>query len=276
MAGMFGPDDQQRERMTRAALMQQMGGPAPSGPAFQSEAQIRPQPLNFTTPAGSGDIFAGGGGAPGGGGVPRGPLAGSLPPGAGIGRPGSDILGMGEPPGASVRTQTPAAQAGLGNFANKLEGFDRGKLDSGHDSPKYQFGRTMSQFDPKGGITQEMLDALNALGLGTVSGKVGGDKIAIGGNVDPRFEGVTEFDIIRDLENGGGWQWGGLNGKAAGGGGSARKVAGGGMRSLSGTPMAAALGQPDILQRIMAEIDSLAGGKGSGLTREALLSQLGG
>jgi hypothetical protein len=72
----------------------------------------------------------------------------------------------------------------------------------------------MSQFDPKGGITQDLLDALNALGLGNVTGGIGGDKISIG-NADPRFEGVTEFDIIRDLENGGGWQWGGLNGKAA-------------------------------------------------------------
>jgi hypothetical protein len=104
---------------------------------------------------------------------------------------------------------------GLGQFAGKLEGFDSGKLNSEHNSPKYAFGRTMSQFDPKGGITQEMLDALNGLGMGTVSGKLGGDKISIGGNVDPRFEGVTEFDIIRDLENGGGWQWGGLNGPAA-------------------------------------------------------------
>lgn len=129
--------------------------------------------------------------------------------------------------GGTAVDQSSGMSNALGGFAGKLEGFDQGKLSGGHDSPKYQFGRAMSQFDPKGGITQELLDALNALGLGTVSGNLGGDKISIGGNVDPRFEGVTEFDIIRDLENGGGWQWGGLNGKAAapqmrqGGGGMA-------------------------------------------------------
>ena len=114
--------------------------------------------------------------------------------------------------------QTPAAQQGLGAFGGKLEGFDWNKMNSGHDSPKYQFGRVFSQFDPKGGVTQGMLDQLNALGLGTVTGKIGGDKLSIGGSVDPRFQGMTEFDVIRDLENGGGWQWGGIGG---GGGASA-------------------------------------------------------
>lgn len=108
----------------------------------------------------------------------------------------------------------PAAQPAP-SYANKLEGFDQGKLASGHDSPKYQFARVAQKYDPKGGITQQMIDELNGLGIGTVNAKVGGDKIAFGGNVDPRFEGVTEFDVIRDLENGGGWQWGGLNGPAA-------------------------------------------------------------
>lgn len=146
---------------------------------------------------------------------------------------------QGGPPGAGVRTQTPAAQAGLGAWGNKLEGFDFNKMNSGHDSPKYQFGRVMSQFDPKGGITQGMLDQLNALGLGTVTGKIGGDKISIGGNIDPRFEGVTEFDIIRDLEGGGGWQWGALN-DTRGGGGTARKIGGSG--GLMGGAIGAALG----------------------------------
>ena len=129
--------------------------------------------------------------------------------------------------------QTPAAQGGLGAFGGKLEGFDMNKMNSGHNSPKYQFGRVMSQFDPKGGITQDMLNALNALGLGQVSGRIGGDKLSIGGNIDPRFQGVTEFDVIRDLENGGGWQWGGLNGSAQDGGGGMQAV--GGMEGMLGS-----------------------------------------
>jgi hypothetical protein len=173
---------------------------------------------------------------------------------------------------------------GLGQYAGKLEGFDSGKLKSEHNSPKYAFGRTMSQFDPKGGITQEMLDALNALGMGTVSGKVGGDKISIGGNVDPRFEGVTEFDIIRDLENGGGWQWGGLNGKAAaeagptpqgqGGGRGLAALLAGGSPGLGGGPAGA---HPLLQGNAMQDIDSaFAQFKEPTANLQALLAQLRG
>lgn len=112
----------------------------------------------------------------------------------------------------------PPPLTGIGAFGNMLEGFG-GMMDNGlaklgnSDSPKYQFGQVFSHFDPRQGITEELLAALDALGLGDVSGKIGGDKISIAG-ADPRFNGVTEFDVIRDLGNGG-WQWGGLNGPAA-------------------------------------------------------------
>lgn len=137
-------------------------------------------------------------------------------------------------PATQQPMQTPAAQQGLGAFGGKLEGFDWNKMNSGHNSPKYQFGRVMSQFDPKGGITQGMLDQLNQLGLGTVSGKIGGDKISIGGSVDPRFQGITEFDIIRDLENGGGWQWGAITGGIGGGNRVPRQGSSAVMQALGG------------------------------------------
>ena len=160
-----------------------------------------------------------------------------------------------EPP-APAPAPAAAAPKGLGSFAGKLEGFDHGKLNSDHNSPKYQFGRVMSQFDPKGGVTPQMLEQLNALGLGTVSGQ--GDKIRIGGNIDPRFQGVTEFDVIRDLENGGGWQW-------DGGGGGAPQAAGrfnaGGLSSLLGGDPSAniqaalgGLGQSDFLSALLAKL----------------------
>lgn len=134
----------------------------------------------------------------------------------------------GQPPGiqAPVDPQqpiegpmSPTSQPAPADFSSKLEGFGgtledgRSKLSAG-DSPKYQAARVFQKYDPKGGITQPMLDELQALGLGDVTGKVGGDKIGFGGKVDPRFNGVTEFDVIRNLEEGGGWQWGGLNGGA--------------------------------------------------------------
>jgi len=116
--------------------------------------------------------------------------------------------------------QAPQAPQGLGQFGGKLEGFDGTKLMGDHNSPKYQIGRALSHFDPKQGFTPEVEAALDALGLGDFSGKLGGDKFSVSGNVDPRFKGVTEFDYIRDLENGGGIQFQGLNGEAAPGPGS--------------------------------------------------------
>lgn len=111
------------------------------------------------------------------------------------------------PPSLSLTPGGPAAPPALGAFGNKLEGFDAGKLSSGHNTPKYQLGRTFSHFDPKGGNTQELFDKLNALGIGTFSGELGSDKIRIGGNADPEFKGVSEIDWIRDLDNGGGIQY---------------------------------------------------------------------
>lgn len=128
-----------------------------------------------------------------------------------------EIARIRQQPASQMPMQTPAAQMGLGAFGNKLEGFDWNKMNSGHNSPKYQFGRVFSNFDPQGGITQAMLDQLNQLGLGTVSGKIGGDKIQLSGNIDPRFEGITQFDIKRDLEGDGGWQWGAITGNVGGG-----------------------------------------------------------
>ena len=173
------------------------------------------------------------------------------------------------PPNGSTQG---SAQKAIGQYAGKLEGFGgmlqdgRSKLEHG-DSPKYQFARVMSNFDPKGGISQAMLDELNKLGLGSVSGKIGGDKISIGGNVDPRFNGLTEFDVIRDLENGGGWQWGDASG---GGGGQAPGMAGnmmpgsGGLNTLlMGDPLAAiqaAIGQyQQPSSNLQALIDQLGG-----------------
>jgi hypothetical protein len=102
-------------------------------------------------------------------------------------------------------SSTPAAPSGppaLGRY--RLEGFDQGKLDSGHDSPKYQIGRTLSNFDPRGGLTPEALEALNKLGIGTFSGTR--DKLRVE-NGDPRFNGLSEFDVVRDFDGTGDWQF---------------------------------------------------------------------
>lgn len=168
----------------------------------------------------------------------------------------------------------PAQKPGLGQYASKLEGFGgmlddgRSKLEHG-DSPKYQFARVMSNFDPKGGLSQGMLDQLNALGLGTVSGQIGGDKISIGGQMDPRWNGVTEFDVIRDLENGGGWQWGDISADQGG----PQQAQG---RGMGGVGMAQSglnsLLTGDALAGIQQAIGQYAG---QGDNLKALLAQLG-
>ena len=190
-----------------------MSSPTPRGtaPSPYVAAQPRPIPTRSSMPVGQPQQY----GPPPQQGPPRNG-------GGTIMNPGGQLL-----PPQSQAPMTPAAQGGLGAFGGKLEGFDMNKMNSGHDSPKYQFGRVMSQFDPKGGITQDMLNALNALGLGTVSGNIGGDKIQLGGNIDPRFNGETGFDLIRDLENGGGWQWGALSGGGGNGGGQVGQAIGG-------------------------------------------------
>jgi hypothetical protein len=105
-----------------------------------------------------------------------------------------------------VDSQAPSAPAApmggppqIGQYG--LEGFDQGKLDSGHSSPKYLIGRTLSQFDPSKGLTPEALAALNALGIGTFSGQ--NDKLSVQSD-DPRFNGLSQFDVGRDFSGEGG------------------------------------------------------------------------
>lgn len=78
-------------------------------------------------------------------------------------------------------------------------GINAEKFNGDHDSPKYQVLRTLSHFDPSQGATPEVIAALNQLGLGTFSGAK--DKIRVGGQVDPRFEGFTEMDLIQGFND---------------------------------------------------------------------------
>lgn len=82
-------------------------------------------------------------------------------------------------------------------------------------SPKYQLARTYAQFDPSKGVSDELLAALNKLGLGEFyTNKPGSDWLYVR-NGHPDFEGVTGSDIRTDR----GWQgWGGSWGLGPGGG----------------------------------------------------------
>ncbi len=109
------------------------------------------------------------------------------------------------PASATTQSESPAPPSAPGGPPSigpyGLEGYVQSKLESGHDSPKYLIGRTLSQFDPSQGLTPEAIAALNALGIGTFSGQ--GDKLTVTGG-DPRFNGLSQFDVARDYTGEGG------------------------------------------------------------------------
>jgi len=119
--------------------------------------------------------------------VPRdNPWANTTPPPA-----GTVVRGPGDFP----TVQEPGATGGEGTRTpgGILEGFDTGKLaDTSHETPKYVFGR-LAQGAPS---TTEGLGSLQLPEGWKVSGK---DTIYV--------PGVGDVDVIRDVENGGAWQW---------------------------------------------------------------------
>ncbi len=137
------------------------------------------------------------------------PTIGGLP----TALPGQTQMGnqpVGVPSGTSTTengTQVPNS-AIWGQYTP--EGYDLDKMQNGQDSPKYQIGRALSNFDYTQGITPEVIAALQALGLGDVM-QLSKDKIQFTGNVDPRFEGYTTIDLLRGANGPGGpqaWQYG--------------------------------------------------------------------
>jgi hypothetical protein len=139
----------------------------------------------------------------------------SLAPGAPA--PGSMANPMAAP------QEAPAAYTAKGP-AMGLEGFDAGKLAGGHVSPKYVFAKHAQGL----GVNdrEELLRRLQADESGYFKnaswGGNKGDILTIGGELDPKFEGISQFDVIRAMGEGGkGWQWG----DASGGGGGGRATA---------------------------------------------------
>jgi len=91
-------------------------------------------------------------------------------------------------------------------YGDPLSGYDADKwYNLEHDSPKYQIGRLLTGYDPTQGITDDLLSALNALGIGDFT-KEAGDKVRVT-NGDPRFEGDALLDLITGYNTGNG-SWG--------------------------------------------------------------------
>jgi hypothetical protein len=179
-------------------------------------------------------------------------------------------------PPAEAAPAAPAVNYGgeVGQYGSKLEGFDAGKLGSDHDSAKYQIGRTLSHFDPKGGVSGDALAALNGLGIGTFSGQ--GDKLHVAGG-SHGLQGDTDLDVVRDLEHGGGWQYGvDADDVTRKGGGVSQ---GGSLGAAGPSSLATIQGlmptDTDFYQKLQDSLAQQLGGYPS-LDRNALLRMMGG
>jgi hypothetical protein len=132
--------------------------------------------------------------------------------------------GIGNPMGTPTPAEAPQAPAPSPYQAKGpamgLEGFDAGKMQSGHISPKYVFAKHAQGLGVKD--RDELMRRLQADESGYFKnaswGGSKGDILQVGGQLDPKFEGVSQFDVIRAMGEGGkGWQWGGIDPNGGGG-----------------------------------------------------------
>lgn len=120
---------------------------------------------------------------------------------------GIDALGTTAPMPAPTPYQAQGPAMGL-------EGFEQAKLDGGHISPKYVFAKHAQGL----GVNDrdELLRRLQGDESGYFKnaawGGNKGDILTVNGPLDPKFEGVSQFDVIRAMGEGGkGWQWSGID-----------------------------------------------------------------
>lgn len=187
---------------------------------------------------------------------------------------GDTTAGPLEDKSAPAAAPTPAP---AGDFS-RLMGYDAGKFnDPNKQSAKYQIGRTLSGFDPRQGVTADVLNALNGLGLGTFTGS--GDKLSLSGLTDKgKGAGLVgdyqNADFIGGFKGGNGkWTYADPAYEAAnptpdGGGGMA---AAGGGAPFGGVGLDAAL-NGDPLARIQQLLGQLSGPRAN---LDALMAQLG-
>jgi len=105
-----------------------------------------------------------------------------------------------------VTSQSAAGSSGMatgdvpvGKYAGKSTSWDAGKLaDLTHRTPKYNFARIASNFDTTDPSQREqMLAMLRADPSGYFkNATLSGDKLVIGGTLDPAFEGISTFDVF--------------------------------------------------------------------------------
>jgi hypothetical protein len=188
--------------------------------------------------------------------------------------PGADV-DPNQPGAVTTMPVTPAAPPP--SYA--LRGFEQSKLaaDPSQQSEKYKIGNVMKQFDPKAGVTPEMLAALNALGIAKFSGS--GDQLTVENTKnDPRFGRGGTADVVYGLKGQNAdtaWQpWFVDDGGSAPPGG-APQGAGLGASGAGGSSIASLMPTDDAFyQRLQQQLLQILGGRGA-VDREQLLKQLG-
>jgi hypothetical protein len=157
--------------------------------------------------------------------------------------------------GAMPAVQPPVQQPAAAPDFSRVAGYDQAKWDANKQDAKYQMGRTLAQFDPRQGITPEVIAALNGLGYGTFSGQ--GDKLSLSGLTDlgrqNKLSGdYTGADFIQGFKSGNGkWGYADPVAEAAQAGGAPAAMSpellamlgGGGMSQQTAQPVAP--GAPD-------------------------------
>jgi hypothetical protein len=117
----------------------------------------------------------------------------------------AQVPGLQAPPQTPGTFESPAPTAdvpvagppALGT--NKLSGFDMGKFADPNRSEKYKIGDVFSRYDPRGGVTPELLKELNGLGIADFSGQ--GDQLTVNNTKnDPRFGKGGTSDVIKGLK----------------------------------------------------------------------------
>lgn len=230
---------QNAEEMQHRALMAQMGQ--------QQGAVPQQKPSAFPTPGPAA--------------APPGPV--QPKPGGGIVPPPMPNMGGNEPASAGpYQAKGPA----MG-----LEGFDAGKLaDTSHNSPKYVFARAAQGLgvNDKDELLRRLKADPNGYFANASFGGSKGDKLEIGGQLDPSFDGINEFDVVRAAGDGGkGWQWGVDGPPGGGGGGAAHAAPGGNFTDSMG------LTQESTFDKLMAMLKGKNGAPGS--DPNALMSLMG-
>lgn len=192
---------------------------------------------------------------------------------------GANDAGQSDTPAATPAPEQPDYSK-LGQYAGKLTGYDMNKFNNPFDqlSEKYRIGLIQSHFDPKAGVTPELLKALNDAGIHGAQFSGQGDQLSVNnaGGYD-RFGKGGAADVVKGLKGQNedtAWApWFVDENPGASAVGPSGPLGGGGFTNYlnQGT---AGLMQSDLLKQLMDQARGVAGPAST--DRDALLALLGG